>query len=261
MTPHPSPASELFLRLLGSPQIGLKGETVGLPTKKVLGLVAYLALEGATSRSKLASLFWSENDEESARRNLRRELHRLRSTPLERYLHSDAVLHLSNHQTDVTQFRELLEQGRVEAALEVYRGSLLEGLELPGTTGFAEWLEQQRAALHRLWQQALLYQAENLETRGDWRAALEIHLQLLAQDDLQERHQREVMRLHYLLGEREAALERFERFRGTLKQELGLEPLPETLHLAEQIRSAFSASPQPIAPRPQALGSPCGHPW
>ncbi len=256
--PNPSPRpSGLFLQLLGPPRMWLDGKPVALPTKKLSGLVAYLALEDATTRTKLASLFWSENDEESARRNLRRELHRLRETPLRGCLHiGEITLHLDTHQTDVAQFRGLLEQGRVEAALEVYRGSLLEGLELPGATGFAEWLEQQRAALHRLWQQTLLYQAENLETRGDLRAALEIHLQLLAQDDLQERHQREVMRLHYLLGEREAALERFERFRGILKRELGLEPLPETLHLAEQIRSAYNASPKPIATQTAGPGLP-----
>lgn len=235
----------------------LDGKPVALPTKKLLGLVAYLALEDATTRTRLASLFWSENDEESARRNLRRELHRLRETLLRDCLHiGEITLHLHTHQTDVAQFRGLLEQGKVEAALEVYRGSLLEELELPGATGFCEWLEHRREELRRLWQQALLYRAENLETRGDWRAALEIHLQLLAQDNLQERHQREVMRLHYLLGEREAALERFERFRRTLQQELGLEPLPETLHLAEQIKSAYSASPQPIATQTAGPGLP-----
>jgi tetratricopeptide (TPR) repeat protein len=171
-----------------------------------LGLVAYLALEGSTTRTRLASLFWSENDEDSARRNLRRELHRLRETLLRDYVHiGEMTLHLHTYQTDVAQFRGLLEQGKVGAALAVYQGSLLEELELPGATGFSEWLERQREELSRLWQQALLYQAETLETRGQWREALEIHHKLLAQDSLQERHQREVMRLHYLLGEREAA--------------------------------------------------------
>lgn len=235
----------------------LDGKAINLPTKKLLGLVAYLALEGSTTRTRLASLFWSENDEDSARRNLRRELHRLRETLLRGCVCiGDSTLHLHTYQTDVAQFRGLLEQGKMEAALKVYQGSLLEELELPGATGFSEWLEHQREELSRLRQQALLYQAENLETRGDWRAALEIHLQLLAQDSLQERHQREVMRLHYLLGEREAALERFERFRGTLKQELGLEPLPETLHLAEEIRSAQMVGSKPVATQAAGPGIP-----
>lgn len=243
----------LTLRLLGPGGLWLGGEAVALPTRKALGLVAYLALEGPTSRSRLADLFWSENDEESARRNLRRELHRLRGTALRERLRADekAVGLEGPLEIDVARFQALLERGEAEAALGMYGGALLEGLELPGAAGFAEWLQGWREQLDRQRQRALLYRAENLETRGDWRGALEIHLQLLAEDSLQERHHREVMRLHYLLGEREAALDRFERFRGLLKQELGLEPLPETLLLAQQIRTAQAPKPaavQTLAP-------------
>ncbi len=242
-TPPPS----LELALLGQPQLRLGGQTVQLPTKKLWGLVAYLALEGPSSRSKLAGLFWSENEEESARRNLRRELFRLRQTPLRDYLELEThqVRLTGPIQTDVARFEALVAQEQAENALKLYRGPLLGELELPGAEGFNLWLVQKREALGRLWQRALLNQAESLEAQGDWRGALEVHLQLLAEDNLQERHHREVMRLYYLLGEREVALERFERFRSALKQELGLEPLSETLHLAEQIRRA-----QPVATLP-----------
>lgn len=228
------------------------------PTKKALGLIAYLALEGPASRARLADLLWSENDEESARHNLRVELHRLRKTVLRDYLHADekTVGLRGPLDSDVAQFQALLERGEVEGALELYRGPLLAELELPGATGFAEWLEGWREQLGRQRRRALLYRAENLEIRGDWRGALEIHLQLLAEDDLQERHHREVMRLHYLLGEREAALERFERLKGTLRQELGLEPLPETADLARQIRSAQALSPPVVAPQTPTLAVP-----
>ena len=41
-----------------------------------------LAAEGEVTRSRLATLFWGELDDASARRNLRRELARLRSEGL-----------------------------------------------------------------------------------------------------------------------------------------------------------------------------------
>jgi DNA-binding SARP family transcriptional activator/predicted ATPase len=213
--------------------------------KKMLGLLAYLALEGPTTRARLADLFWSEIDEASARRNLRVELHRLREAGLGEHLQGEERIGLAHVQTDVQSFEEAVGSGRFEQALALYRGALLEGLELPGAQRFWEWLEHRREGLAAQWRRAMLSQAENLETRGDWRGALEIHLRLLAEDSLQERHHREVMRLHYLLGEREAALARFERLKGTLRQELGLDPLPETLHLAEQIRAARVPQPAP----------------
>ncbi|MFX6141606.1 BTAD domain-containing putative transcriptional regulator, partial [Acinetobacter baumannii] len=65
--------------------------------------------------------------------------------------------------------------------------------------------------------------AEQLEAAGDLRGALTARLELLRQDELQELHHREAMRLHALLGEREAALGRYERLREILWRELGLE--------------------------------------
>jgi DNA-binding SARP family transcriptional activator/tetratricopeptide (TPR) repeat protein len=204
--------------------------------------LAYLALEGATNRSRLAALLWSDNDEESARRNLRRELHRLRETGLRDHLETDGdTLGLTAVViTDVTGLHSLeanASEIELQTVLEL-QTTLLEGYELDGATLFAEWLERERsrvtASRHRL---ALLL-AERLETRGEWRGALALHLRLLREDSLQERQHREVMRLHYLLGEREAALEQFQRCRDTLHVELGLEPLPETVQLAERIRGA-----------------------
>jgi hypothetical protein len=55
--------SSLELILLGTGEVRFKGERVELPTRKALALLMYLALEGATSRSKLAGLLWSDNDD------------------------------------------------------------------------------------------------------------------------------------------------------------------------------------------------------
>ena len=230
-----------MLQLLGKPGVWLDGQAVVLPTKKLLGLIAYLALEGPTSRSRLADLCWSDNDEASARRNLRRELHRLREAGLRDRFETqrETVCLTKPFDTDVSQFLTFIERGDLEAGLKRWAsGELLEGLELDGATGFHEWLELERERLIQTRRRAMLELAERLETRGEWRPALELHLDLLRQDRLQERTHREVMRLHYLLGEREAALTQFEHCKTTLEQELGLAPLPETTLLAGQIRAA-----------------------
>lgn len=238
------------LLLLGVPEIEQAEKPLVLPTRKLLGLVAYLALEGPTPRAKLADLFWSESGEEGARGNLRRELNRLRHTPIaEQLLTERDLLKLSEVQTDVAEFWARLKAEDFETALALYRGPLLEGLELTGATGFEEWLFQKREELTQIWRNALSRQAEKLEASHDLRGALAARLELLREDELQELHHREVMRLHALLGEREAALERFERLRGLLGRELHLDPLPETVELAERIRSAqVAVAERPVAP-------------
>ncbi len=244
MTPH----NALESHFLGSARLVLNDQELKLSFKKVLALMAYLALEGSTPRSKLVGLLWSDLDEDSARRNLRRELHRLKTkTPqLEGRCESvgDDLRLAEPFSSDAQTFLNAVAGDDPETALEMYKGVLLEGLALSGASGFDEWLEVKRGFFERLYKKAMLDLAERLEVRGEWRRALELHLKLLEQDELQERQHREIMRLHYLLGEREAALEQFERFKVILNTELKLEPLPETLELARQIRAAQTLMPQ-----------------
>lgn len=247
MTRQPGSHSRLELHLLGPPRLTLDGIEVKLVLKKVLGLMAYLALEGATSRARVVGLFWSNLDEDSARRNLRRELHRLKTKAAKFEGQIETVedwLHLAQPvPTDVHDFLAAIEREDLEEALRLYSGSLLEGFELDGANGFHEWLEVKRNHLEREHTRAMRNFAERLETRGDWRRALGLHLRLLERDPLQERTHRSAIRLHYLLDEREAALEQFERLEHVLSTELGLAPLPETVQLLEQIRSMQTIAP------------------
>ena len=74
----------LVLELLGAPRLrDGAGRERALPSRRALALLAVLAAEGEVTRSRLATLFWGELDDASARRNLRRELARLRSEGLE----------------------------------------------------------------------------------------------------------------------------------------------------------------------------------
>jgi DNA-binding SARP family transcriptional activator len=253
--PDSATPAPLELQLLGPSKVVLNGTELHFPVKKTLALLAYLALEGSTPRGRLASLFWSDNTDEDARRNLRRELHRLRESGLRDRLSGQGE-HLGLHQptqSDVARFEAALDAGHLEVALGLYRGELLEGVALDGSSGFDEWLELRREHLNTARRRAMLELAERLETRGEWRRALDLHLDLLSEDRLQERAHREVMRLHYLLGEREAALEQFERCRNALGTELGLEPLPETLQLAERIRTARDPGAT-VALKPVSIG-------
>ncbi len=244
-------------RLLGAPKLLLDGVELDVRYRKVIGLFAFLALEGLTSRARLAGLLWSEVTDEAARRNLRRELHRLKndSPALNNQLEvSENNLGLrSGFQSDVDFFEQALEAGQVEQALGFYNGVLLEGLELEGASDFIDWLTQKRERLERSRRRAMLEYAELLETRGHWIQALEIHHALLEADPFQERTHRDLMRLHALLGERELALLQFEKCQTMLETELGLTPLPETLKLVASIRAIKTLEPKTQA---QALIQP-----
>ena len=66
------------LDVLGPVQLRRAGAHLTLPTQKSQALMLLLALGGAAHRARLAGWLWPQADERSARRNLRRELARLR---------------------------------------------------------------------------------------------------------------------------------------------------------------------------------------
>ncbi len=239
--PTPAATLSLELSLLGLARVRVNGLEVSLATRKALGLLAFLALEGTTSRSKLADLLWSDMDENAARNNLRKEVFRLRETELRDFLEvSASSLALTNVQLDVNVFLEAED----DVALEAYNGDFLAGVEISGASAFEDWLETKRELFKNRFARLLAARAGKLETAGDLRAALETRLRLLETDPLQESFHREIMRLHWRLGERAPALARFEILERTLELELGLKPLPETLALFKNIETSNAEEPK-----------------
>lgn len=243
---------DIRIELFGAPRILRGNSLLRLPARKSLAILAYLALEGRVTRAKLATLFWEELGSDAARRNLRRELHRLREAGLDGTVLSDAdLLHLApGIGIDTAEFEADLAAGRIAGALARYTAPLLDGFEVVDAPAFDDWVAQQRGRLAQRWRSAALAQATQIEQAGDARGALALHWRLLADDELHEQHHRDVMRLHYLLGEREAALAQFERCRTVLRDELGLAPLPETVSLAERIRATQALAPVAGVPGP-----------
>ncbi|WP_161883206.1 ATP-binding protein [Deinococcus alpinitundrae] len=241
------PSDVLEFKLLGVAALNLGPLELTPSVRKGLGLLAYLALEGPTDRSQLADLLWTELSESDARRNLRQELWRLQRSALSGWLDikSESVGLTAGVHTDVAAFHDALAAHDLSRALAAYGGPLLSRFELQGAGGFEGWLSERRDSLTALWKDAAQRHAAALESAGDLRGALGLQVQLLQDDEFQEVHQREVIRLQLALGERAAALGRYERYATLLKSELGLEPLPETRALVTALNT-----PQPLVPSP-----------
>jgi DNA-binding SARP family transcriptional activator/tetratricopeptide (TPR) repeat protein len=248
------------LQLLGQAGARVDGTEFPIATRKALGLLTHLSLEGASPRGMLATLLWPDQTDDAARTNLRQELRRLRGTPFGASLKTvvDTLSLEPKPCTDVDRFRAALQAGDLERAVACYAGPLLANMDFSVAPDFEDWLRAQRERLALEHRQALSELAVGREQSGDLRGALAAVLVLLETDALQEAAHRQAMRLHALLGEREAALDRFERCCQVLRDELALEPLAETVRLAGQIR-AGSVAVQVLTSAPVASGLELGH--
>ncbi len=233
------------LKILGPPSLFDDSAAVALGSRKSMALLMLLACSAEpVPRGRLAALLWPALDETLGRRNLRRELARLRdvgvsgcvSVVVDMLTLSDAVT------SDLEAFDAALQAGRPDEALALWRGPLAEGFVLEDTGSFDDWLDSQRARLGERRRLALCACVITREAAGDLAGALTAVEALLADDPLQEQHHRDAMRLFAALGRREAALAQYGRCRTLLRNELGLAPMAETEALAATLRGATGSA-------------------
>ena len=262
------------LYLLGEPRIeDGTGQTVRLRTRKELALLAYLVLEPkkAHGREHLASLLWPDSPEDIARNNLRVTLSRIGAvlrmvpSPIEA-TRADVRFHLA---TDIWVDACVFEAGlsgtattrtsrgmaeRVAEAVGLYRGDLLDGLELRDAQPFEEWLTVRRESLRRSAVAALDQTGAECESRDDFKNAARNARRHLELDPLDERAHRRLMRSLALNGDRNAALTHFEGCKVLLYNELGVDPEPDTLVLANRIREGgLTVARTSTSPRTRVL--------
>ena len=123
--PSDSRPNVVELELLGTPRVRQGVAHAPVRSRKALVLLGILALDGRAPRSRIAALLWSELDSERARRNLRRELHRLREAGCGGLVVDEAgALSLApGIGIDVHLFCAACASGNVDRVLDLYRAS------------------------------------------------------------------------------------------------------------------------------------------
>lgn len=235
------------LELLGPVVLRRGGQALPLPTHKLAGLLLLLALGGPAHRARVASWLWPGLDESAGRRNLRRELARLREAGAGEVLlpPDHAVLALAPAVAcDALALQAALAEAdgaALQAAVAAWRGQPADGLVLEGCEAFDDWLRAERERLVSMRRHALQRLAEAAAHAGDEGGAVAWLEQLAADDPLQEAVHRRLMALHLAAGRRTAALAQYARCRAALERELGVVPMAETEALARQARQAGPA--------------------
>lgn len=256
----PETPAPLEVRLLGPPRLTWAGAPLAVPSRKEAALLFHLALrpEGV-DKAAVAELLWGPGH----RGNLRVALHHVRRLPGAEAWLVDADPVALRATTDVARFATAVADDP-EAALAAWselpedqpaRGWLLHGLDVPGAPEFMDWVELERERWAASWTDAVLRASDRAEQEARYADAARWSRRLLADDPLHETAARALMRASWLLGDRDGALAAFERCRRALAQELGLEPLEETLALLDRVRAGGPAPRPHPAPEPARGGA------
>ncbi len=237
----------LSLRLVGVPRVTIDGRAVTLGSRKALAVLALLALEGPLPRPRISGLLWPDQPDSDARRNLRREVFRLR--------HAGVPIDDGEAQSlaiEASEREDVIGDRSGDSGGDGGHGILLDGFDRLAGDDWSDWLSTWRARLAQRDRRALAASAASHEQRGDWRAALAEHLAALDADPTDETAAQHALRLHGRLGERDAALALFARLESQLRQQLGLTPLPATRELLKAFADVQAAAVPPRSSAPPA---------
>lgn len=238
-TPGPSQvtASSVRLTLLGVPRVEADGVSYDLTLDRPTSLMAVLALRGDwVRRSELATLYRPDDDDRHANAYLRKLVFRARQAPWAAGLLVDGSRLRWDVVSDVAELRAHAAAGRHEHVVALYCGALLAHADLPDVAGFQALVEVERDELHRRWRSSSLHHARSCEEVGATDEALRCLERVLQDDPLDEEAVQARLRLLLAQGRHHDAWLAFERFRGALAAELGIEPLEATLTLADLAR-------------------------
>jgi DNA-binding SARP family transcriptional activator len=200
-------------------------------------LLAWFALNpGAHPRGDVASRFWPDVLDSSARASLRNALWALRRALGDG---ADAALIATRERVglagppnvwvDATAFREHVAAGELEEALALSRGEVLAGLD-------EEWVYEYRD-LHRQALSELLERlAARAEAEGDLAGAIAATRRRASLDPLAEDAQRALIARLARSGDRAGALAAYDRLRERFRRELGLSLSDETRAVIHELR-------------------------
>jgi DNA-binding SARP family transcriptional activator/Tfp pilus assembly protein PilF len=240
------------------------GRPLGGPVaqRRRLGVLALLAGSPAAqlSREKVAAYLWPEAPPRRAPRLLVDALYVLR-----RVLGRQAILSHGDElrlnpewvRADVCGFELALAGHDLRRAASLYAGPFLDGFHVPGAPEFERWVEERRDHYARRWAATVEELAEASGRAGDHSAAADWWRRLAARDPFSARVTVRLMQALAEVGDSAGALRHAQSHARLLRGELGVEPEPEVLELAERLRlsrAPATKSPDAIPDGEQGSG-------
>jgi len=218
--------------------------------------IALLTLIVATwpqplSRDRAMALLWPERDVASARRLLNLAIHVIRATLGDDVIVSagDALLlNPSRLACDLHELRAAIGAGATDRVAHLYTGPLLDGFHLADSPEFSYWLDQRRGELAHAYVGALLTLAEQQDRAGDVHGRVGTCRRLTSADPYSGVFARMLMLALDAAGDRGAAIQHAREHARRVRDDLALEPDPEVIALARQLRVAPTRSTTSVVP-------------
>ncbi len=259
------------LELIGTPALYAGTTAIQIPDKAYF-IAALLALtpNRRLVRSQIRDLLWSTAEPAQANANLRQLLSRIvraqRNADLMligvegewvRLLDAGIAIDLVEWtDADPAGLARRREWPMLSALLCRYDKDLLEGVKT-GELALDDWLLSERQRFRFTWTSAA---SSLLDSDAvDPELAIAVATRLLQRDNTHEAAYRGMIRAHALIGDNTAARRAYNTCRAVLRAELGVDPSPETVAVAERhLQAAAPMVPAEVGPHRQPVDGRAG---
>jgi DNA-binding SARP family transcriptional activator/tetratricopeptide (TPR) repeat protein len=243
------------LTVLGASSVEASGGPIqgrGAQRRRIALLVVLALARRAVSRDRIIGLLWPEMSAERARKLLSESLYVLRKALGEEALGGsgdDVVLDPQRVRCDAVEFEDCVQAGRLEEAVALYQGPLLDGFFLDDASEFEHWVDGERARLARLHADALLRLAQRADECGDRPAAVAFWRRLCHADPYNETYALKLMLALEAAGDRAGALSHARVHTALMREEFGAEADASIEALATRLRQPATDAAVVVAPR------------
>jgi LuxR family maltose regulon positive regulatory protein len=241
---------KLSIYTLGRSQVKLDGKPVTTSSwvnqKRARELFFFLVAHPNKSLTKeeIGVTIWPESSSDQLRLQFRNTIYYIRYALGQDVILSNERRYAFNsdmdYSYDVQDFERKVGQAEssetpaqkielLQEALQLYRGEFLpEGEEM--------WVMTERQRLSQIYEHTLLTLAQLLMEKGEPKTALTHCQTVLAENHCMESAHRLAMQAYAALGNRSGIANQYEQCKQFLRDELGLEPSPETVKLYKLLR-------------------------
>lgn len=246
------------MHLFGAPRLECQGHTLTVPRRQTRGLLYYLAAQDRPSpREDICFRFWPDVPEREARRNFSRLF-----THLRRALPSPDLLLAHGEEIATNPGLVWSDAGamgclqrRAEAshdlhhlveAADLYGGPFLHGFSLPDSPEFDEWATRTRAIHEQAHLRILRELMEAHAGHQDYRSAIATAERYLLIDNTAEEVHRRLIHFHAARDDHSNAIRVFEECARIMREELGVDPGPETRAAHQAVLRNRRAAGRPL---------------
>ena len=212
---------KIQLQLYGKPSLKIDEQNIEISLKKSEALLYYVAYEKRVTRDELVGVIWSDVVDQTAKKNLRNSLYRLKKD-----LNLELFYCPNKHVVEIDHTLEIFVESEMDDDyfLAHYSGKFLETFSLKEADNYEKWRLEVENTLNQRYLKLAFAKTSDLMLEGKNEEALKIALVMRKIDEFDEAIARLLMQIYYKMGQYKQITEVYAQLKQLLDDEMGIQP-------------------------------------